>query len=81
MTVGELISVLSMYDENTPVAFAASSGDYWGTQLALSPDANDCELVNVVWSQYHRQNKIVEDSDEDEDGEDKVETLVFGGYL
>lgn len=56
MLVSELISILSLMDQNMEVKVSYPSNDYWKTDLAS--DVNNVNEVEVVYSDYHNSYKI-----------------------
>jgi hypothetical protein len=76
MTVQELIEELSNYDSNMEVKFAYNYGDYWRTEVA--DDIREIQEENVVYSSYHRTDKVVDMDDEQyEDVEDSKTVLIL----
>lgn len=69
MTVAELIEELQEFDPEMPVHFAYPSGDYWKT--TLTKPVSVVEIGTVEWSDYHRENRLIEDGEE-ELGENSV---------
>lgn len=61
MTVQELIYELQEFDPEMEVMFSHPSGDYWGTTLASEPQV--ISEGEVIYSDYHRTNKVSEDGD------------------
>jgi hypothetical protein len=78
MTVQELIEQLQDMDQNAEVHFAYNYGDHWRTEVA--PRVGRVDEGKVVYSEYHRMDKMLEDEydvefDEDTGEEIKDETL------
>jgi hypothetical protein len=67
MQVKELIEILSRYDQEADVHFAYGYGDHWRTEVA--PAVGRVDTGAVVYSEYHRMDKIVENDDSDFDEE------------
>lgn len=76
MTVEQLRKMLSYFDDDQEVYLSFPSGDYWGTTLASKVASIDS--CNVVWSEYHRAYKLVEEDNEEkyEDGERREIVLL-----
>ena len=76
MTVQELIEQLGYMDPNAEVHFAYNYGDHWRTEVA--PKVGRIDEGAVVYSAYHRMDKIAEDdTDFDEDtGEEIVDETL-----
>jgi hypothetical protein len=64
MTVQELIEQLGYMDKDAEVHFAYNYGDHWRTQVA--PRVGEVFEGAVVYSEYHRMDKMVEDTGEGE---------------
>ena len=79
MKVSELIEMLNGFDQDAPVHFAYGYGDHWRTQVAPAV----CQVWDgkVVYSDYHRMDKLVEDRSDydDEDEETVVNNAVIIG--
>jgi hypothetical protein len=76
MKVRELIDQLGNYDPEMEVHTSYCYGDYWRTQVA--PKVGYIEEAQVEYSEYHRMDKLVEDTDDyedEEEAEDVKETL------
>jgi|LauGreDrversion4_2_1035121.scaffolds.fasta_scaffold337906_2 hypothetical protein len=78
MTVQELIEQLGYMDKDAEVHFAYNYGDHWRTEVA--PRVGRVDEGKVVYSEYHRMDKMLEDEydvefDEDTGEEIKDETL------
>jgi hypothetical protein len=72
MQVFQLIEQLMDLDPNAEVHFAYSYGDYWRTQVA--PTVDRVTEGAVVYSEYHRMHKLVDEEELHED-EGDTETL------
>ena len=83
MTVQELIEQLGYMDKDAEVHFAYNYGDHWRTEVA--PKVGRVDEGAVVYSEYHRMDKMVEDSGDcefDDEGNEVVdETLRRVGVL
>ena len=75
LTVQELIDMLSEYDPQAEVMVQHQAGDYWRTPLASN--VTDVDLVEVNYSSYHRQDKVVDDEDFGEEGNREVVILTI----
>jgi len=73
MTVQELIEQLGYMDKDAEVHFAYNYGDHWRTQVA--PKVGEVFEGAVVYSEYHRMDKMVED-DGDCDFDDEGNEIV-----
>jgi hypothetical protein len=74
MTVQELIEQLGYMDKDAEVHFAYNYGDHWRTQVA--PKVGEVFEGAVVYSEYHRMDKMVEDDGEgdfDDEGNEIVD--------
>ena len=67
MLVRDLIELLEGYDAYMEVHFAYNYGDHWRTEVA--PKVGGVDEGAVVYSEYHRMDKIVENDDSDFDEE------------
>jgi hypothetical protein len=77
MLVRDLIELLEGYDADMEVHFAYNYGDHWRTEVA--PRVDDVREGAVVYSDYHRMDKIVENDDDDfdeETGEERVDETL-----
>jgi len=77
MQVKELIEMLQGMDPEAQVHYAYNYGDHWRTEVA--PKVGRVDEGAVVYSEYHRMDKMVEpdDSDFDEDtGEEIVDETL-----
>lgn len=74
MTVQELINTLEFMDMNAEVHFAYNYGDHWRTEVA--PKVGRVDEGAVVYSEYHRMDKILDadgDCEFDDDGNEVVD--------
>ena len=67
MQVKELIEMLQDMDQDAEVHYAYNYGDYWKTEVA--PAVSMVDTGAVVYSDYHRMDKIVENDEGDFDEE------------
>ena len=67
MNVRDLIECLEGMDPEAEVHFAYNYGDHWRTEVA--PKVGSVDEGAVVYSEYHRMDKIVENDDSDFDEE------------
>jgi hypothetical protein len=67
MQVKDLIEMLQDMDQDAEVHFAYNYGDYWRTEVA--PKVGRVDEGTVVYSEYHRMDKMVEHDDSDFDEE------------
>ena len=67
MQVKDLIEMLQEMDADMEVHFAYNYGDHWRTEVA--PAVGRVDEGAVVYSEYHRMDKIVENDDSDFDEE------------
>jgi hypothetical protein len=77
MLVKELIESLKYLDQDAEVHFSYCYGDHWRTEVA--PKVGRVDEGAVVYSEYHRMDKMVENEYDDEyveeDGEVVNDTL------
>jgi len=74
MQVKELIEQLQYMDQEAEVHFSYNYGDHWRTEVA--PKVDRVDEGAVVYSDYHRMDKIAEYDDEvefDDDGNEVVD--------
>ena len=75
MTVKELKQWLSKYDEGAEVQFTYQYGDHWRTNV--SPSITGLQERDVVFSAYHRMDRLVEiDEDQGEVESEHIRTVV-----
>jgi hypothetical protein len=67
MQVKELIEMLQGLDPEAQVHYAYNYGDHWRTEVA--PKIDRVDVGAVVYSDYHRMDKIAEHDDSDFDEE------------
>jgi len=67
MQVKELIEILEGMNQDAEVHFAYNYGDHWRTEVA--PKVDRVDEGSVVYSDYHRMDKMVENDDSDFDEE------------
>ena len=78
MQVKELIEMLAEMNPEADVHFAYNYGDHWRTELA--PKLSRVDVGSVVYSDYHRMDKLMEEQydvefDEETGEEIRDETL------
>jgi hypothetical protein len=74
MTVEELINTLQFMDMNAEVHFSYNYGDHWRTEVA--PKVGRVDEGAVVYSEYHRMDKILDadgDCEFDDEGNEVVD--------
>lgn len=74
MQVKELIELLQMEDQDAEVHFSYNYGDHWRTEVA--PKVGSVDTGAVVYSEYHRMDKMVEDDGDcefDDEGNEIVD--------
>ena len=77
MTVQELIEQLGYMDKDAEVHFSYNYGDHWRTEVA--PKVGGVEEGAVVYSEYHRMDKMVEDDGDcefDDEGNEILDESV-----
>ena len=77
MTVQELIEQLGYMDKDAEVHFAYNYGDHWRTEVA--PKVGRIDEGAVVYSEYHRMDKMVEDTGDcefDDEGNEVVDETL-----
>ena len=67
MLVKELIEMLEGMNQDAEVHYAYNYGDHWRTEVA--PKVDRVDEGAVVYSDYHRMDKMVENDDSDFDEE------------
>jgi hypothetical protein len=79
MKVQDLINELQQMDPEHEVMFQYNYGDYWHTEVAQ--DVKSVRNDEVVWSEYHRMNKVVSEMesnyDEDESESDTKSVVIL----
>ena len=73
MKVADLIEELKYMDQEADVHFAYNYGDHWRTEVA--PKVSRVDTGAVVYSEYHRMDRMANDNDNDFD-EDTGEEIV-----
>jgi hypothetical protein len=73
MKVADLIEELKYMDQEADVHFAYNYGDHWRTEVA--PKVSRVDTGAVVYSEYHRMDRMANDNDTDFD-EDTGEEIV-----
>ena len=74
MLVKELIESLKYMDQDAEVHYAYNYGDHWRTEVA--PKVGSVDEGAVVYSDYHRMDKILDtdgDCEFDDDGNEVVD--------
>ena len=77
MKVSELIEQLGYMDPEAEVHFAYNYGDHWRTEVA--PKIDRVDEGAVVYSDYHRMDKMVEneyDAEFDDEGREIVDETL-----
>ena len=77
MLVKELIESLKYMDQDAEVHYAYNYGDHWRTEVA--PKVGSVDEGAVVYSEYHRMDKILEDdgdTDFDDEGNEVVDETL-----
>lgn len=79
MKVSQLIEQLQYMDKDAEVHFAYNYGDHWRTEVAPTVDRVDEGVVK--YSEYHRMDKLMDESDmyeEEGDFEGTRRVVVLG---
>jgi hypothetical protein len=77
MQVKELIEMLQGQDPEAQVHYAYNYGDHWRTEVA--PKIDRVDVGAVVYSDYHRMDKMVEneyDTEFDDEGREIVDETL-----
>ena len=77
MQVFQLIEQLMDLDPNAEVHYAYNYGDHWRTEVA--PKVGRVDGGAVVYSEYHRMDKILEDTGDcefDDEGNEVVDETL-----
>lgn len=77
MKVKDLIEQLGYMDQEAEVHYSYNYGDHWRTEVA--PAVGRIDEGAVVYSDYHRMDKIAEYDDEiefDDDGKEIVDETL-----
>ena len=64
MTKADLIEALEFFDDDTPVLFSYTYGDYWRSKVAEG--IQEVEEQDIHWSDYHSMYKITEEEYSDQ---------------
>lgn len=75
----DLINELSCFNDDDEIFIAFPSGDYWGSVLAK--EITEIKHEQVVWSDYHNTNKVVDDEKLEKgyyDEEELKEVVMLG---
>ena len=73
MQVKELIEMLQDMNQDADVHFAYNYGDHWRTEVA--PKLSRVDEGAVVYSEYHRMDKMLEDTGDCEFDDEGNEVL------
>ena len=73
MQVKELIEMLQDMNQDADVHFAYNYGDHWRTEVA--PKLSRVDEGAVVYSEYHRMDRMLEDTGDCEFDEEGNEVL------
>jgi hypothetical protein len=77
MLVRDLIEMLEGCDADMEVHFAYNYGDHWRTEVA--PKVGRVDEGAVVYSEYHRMDKMIEDTGDcefDDEGNEVVDETL-----
>ena len=74
MLVKELIEQLEGMNQDAEVHFAYNYGDHWRTEVA--PRVDRVDEGAVVYSEYHRMDKMLDDDGDVEFDEETGEEIV-----
>ena len=74
MQVKELIEMLQDMDQDAEVHYAYNYGDHWRTEVA--PKVGRVDTGAVVYSEYHRMDKILDTDGDCEFDEETGEEIV-----
>ena len=77
MQVRELIEQLEGMDQDAEVHYAYNYGDHWHTEVA--PKVGRVDEGAVVYSEYHRMDKMLEDTGDtefDDEGKEVVDETL-----
>jgi hypothetical protein len=79
LTVGHLREMLNdeNLDDETPVHISYDYGDHWNTQVA--PQADDAEIGDITYSDYHRMD-IIKNEDSKVDDIKVKQVLIINSY-
>ena len=73
MKVSELIEMLQDMNQDADVHFAYNYGDHWRTEVA--PKVGRVDEGAVVYSEYHRMDRMLEDTGDCEFDDEGNEVL------
>ena len=73
MQVKELIEMLQDMNQDADVHFAYNYGDHWRTEVA--PKVGRVDEGAVVYSEYHRMDRMLEDTGDSEFDDEGNEVL------
>ena len=73
MKVSELIEMLQDMNQDADVHFAYNYGDHWRTEVA--PKLSRVDEGAVVYSEYHRMDRMLEDTGDCEFDDEGNEVL------
>jgi len=65
MTKAELFEMLSHLPDDAEIRMQQPAHDYWRSQLAV--DFSGVDEVKIDYSQYHNNDKIIEEGKEEDD--------------
>ena len=77
MKVSELIEMLQDMNQDADVHFAYNYGDHWRTEVA--PKVGRVDKGAVVYSEYHRMDKMLEDDGDcefDDEGNERLDETL-----
>ena len=77
MQVKELIEMLQHMNQDADVHFAYNYGDHWRTEVA--PKVGRVDEGAVVYSEYHRMDKMLEDDGDcefDDEGNERLDETL-----
>ena len=77
MKVSELIEMLQDMNQDADVHFAYNYGDHWRTEVA--PKLSRVDEGAVVYSEYHRMDKMLEDDGDcefDDEGNERLDETL-----
>ena len=77
MQVKELIEMLQDMNQDADVHFAYNYGDHWRTEVA--PKLSRVDEGAVVYSEYHRMDKMLEDDGDcefDDEGNERLDETL-----
>ena len=77
MQVKELIEMLQHMNQDADVHFAYNYGDHWRTEVA--PKLSRVDEGAVVYSEYHRMDRMLEDTGDcefDDEGNERLDETL-----